>query len=332
MAQMACPLPTGLGGASASSGQWPWVTHLEAQAEEYPSRTEQWPWVPHLEAQAEEYAGKTEHPQSPTGLGGASASSEQWPWVPHLEAQTEEYAGKTEQWPWVPHLEAEGYTGAAEQVCPDIDISAELSRLAREGLALVEKLTLAADCLRLQLAIVRDTLCYFLYTEQPLSWQATTLPFTLSGLASDYLGVYLECNAAQSVKQIHEWLCQQADQEAPPLPAEAVEGMKLLEHHVTDFAVLLCSRSTSQMMMKGKGIPPELLSRLERAFGQAALQDDKIWPKLGSSKYHVFTPLMRFGERKHRHGRSGRKSRLPKPEAADDEAEESPSFRIYISL
>ena len=45
------------------------------------------------------------------------------------------------------------------------------------------------------------------------------------------------------------------------------------------------------------------------AFGHAALQDDGLWSRIGNSKYHIFTNGVRFGERKHRHGRGGRMSR-----------------------
>jgi len=126
----------------------------------------------------------------------------------------------------------------------------------------------------------------------------------------------LERRAALALLEVDELLRQQAEEEAPPLPTAAVQDLKQLQQRYQDIAVLACSRGINQSLLQGKGIPDVLLARLEAAFGQA-LQDDGLWSRLGNSKYHIFTQGVQFGERKHRHGRGGRKSRRGKGEGND---------------
>jgi len=188
-----------------------------------------------------------------------------------------------------------------------IDITAELLKITTDALGMVAKATQAADCLRAQLAYVKYTLEYVFDTIQFQFFKDSD---------SDYL----ESRAARALDEVDELLRQQATKEAPPLPAAAVEYLRLLQRHLQDVALLACSRFLDPTVLQSKGIHPDLLARLEAAFGQAALQDDSLWSRLGNSKYHVFTPGLHFGERKHRHGRGGRKSRRSQSDTAEDEA------------
>ena len=192
----------------------------------------------------------------------------------------------------------------------EIDINGELFRVSCDGVREVEKAMLADDCLRLQLAPVKWILEY---VSDTAAWQASDAAY----LPRDDVtaGDDVESRAAWALCHVDELLRQQADQEAPPLPALALESMKLLQRHLQDIALLACGRFVSQTILQSKGIQHELLRRLEAAFGQAALQDDGLWSRLGNSKFHCFTPGARFGERKHRHGRGGRKSRRLSQEA-----------------
>ena len=60
-----------------------------------------------------------------------------------------------------------------------------------------------------------------------------------------------------------------------------MEHLRAIQKHAQDVTTLACSRFISQLTLRRQGIPPELLSRLEAAFGQAALQDDSLWSRLG---------------------------------------------------
>jgi len=160
----------------------------------------------------------------------------------------------------------------------------ELLRVSTEGLSTVAKATQAADCLRAQLAMVKDTLEYVSDTVQ--------MQFFQNSESDD-----LELRTARAQLEVDKLLHHQAAKDAPPLPAAAMEDLKLLQRHCQDVALLACSRFLSLTVLQSKGIQTELLARLEAAFGQAALQDDFLWGRLGNSKYHVFTPGLRFGMR-----------------------------------
>ena len=122
----------------------------------------------------------------------------------------------------------------------EIDITGELSRVSSEGLTEVEKATLAADCLRLQLATAKQTLEYV----------SDTMQFFQHPGGDD-----LELRAARALQDVDELLRQQAAQEAPPLPAVAVEHLKLVQRHACDVAVLACSRFISQTNLAAQGLP-----------------------------------------------------------------------------
>ena len=185
----------------------------------------------------------------------------------------------------------------------DIDIAKELLRLASWGLSSVQKATCLAECLQLQLASVSHTLTYLM---------------NMPAHCHQHPGCDdLELRAARALVTVDELL---RNQTVPPLPPAAVDELKLLQRHAQDIALMACSRFINQATLQSKGIPTELLSRLQAAFTYSGIQDDHLWSRLGNSKFHVFTQCRKFGERKHRHGRGGRKSRRNPGGAVDDEA------------
>ena len=196
----------------------------------------------------------------------------------------------------------------------EIDITGKLTRVSSTGLSQVEKATLKADCLRAQLANVKHTLEH---VSDMMDMVETFQFFPYPG------GDDLELRAARAFMEVRELLRQQAAQEAPPLPAAAVEDLKLLQLHTADVALLLCSRFISQRILKIKGIAPELLARLIAAFGKEAIDDDDIWARLGNSKYQLHTRGERFNEPRTRRprGRGPRKSRRAAAWAAAAENE-----------
>ena len=209
-------------------------------------------------------------------------------------------------WPHALNFEGEVYEYAGQDGFQDIDIAAELLRLASWGLSSVQKVTCLAECLWKQLASVSHTLTYLM--NMPAHCHQ------LPGCDD------LELRAARALVTVDELLRNQTVREAPPLPPAAVDELKLLQRHAQDIALMACSRFINQATLQSKGIPTELLSRLQAAFTYSGIQDDHLWSRLGNSKFHVFTQCRKFGERKHRHGRGGRKSRRNPGGAVDDEA------------
>ena len=194
--------------------------------------------------------------------------------------------------------EAEGADGP--EGFREINIESKLLDVSLEGLDAVHKAMQAAACLAAQLVNVQDTLEFV---------SDTIVSDTMHSMRLQHPGDDLETRSAVGLLEIDQLLRQLAANEAPPLPVAAEEALKLLQRHMQDVVLLSCSRFIAQTELWSKGISWELLRRLVAAFGQEALDDDSLWSRLGNSKYHVFTQGVRFGERKHRHGRGGRKSR-----------------------
>ena len=179
-------------------------------------------------------------------------------------------------------FEGEDYDVAGQDGDHDIDVGAELLRTGVEGLASVGKAIWTAECLRAPLREISHTF--------------RTIPLHDHQLPGDDF----EFCAANALKDVDELLRQQTEREALPLPAAAVRELKVLQRHAQDVAVLANSRFVNQKIMQGhKGIPVELLLRLEASFGEA-LSDHALWSRLGNSKYNLFTRGLKFGERKHR--------------------------------
>lgn len=175
----------------------------------------------------------------------------------------------------------------------EIDIAAELQRVASEGVAAI---VAGAECLQVQLAYTGNTFMAFMTT---VHWP----------------GDGLELRAAHALNEVEELLRQQTAQEAPALPPAAVEQLKLLQRHAQDVVVLVHSRYIDQKILQCKGIPTELLLCLEATFGTGFIHDVSLWSKLGNSKYHIFTRGVRFGDRRHR--RRGNGGRWAAAAAAD---------------
>ena len=235
-----------------------------------------------------------------------------WPDAFNVEGEVYEYArtqamqiawmqGRCEamtddmSWPHAFNVEGEVNENAGQDGFLDIDIAAELLRLASWGLSSVQKATCLAECLQWQLASVSHTLTYLMnmpahYHQHP-GWDD------------------LELRAARALIEVDTLLRNQTVRTAPPLPPAAVDELKLLQRHAQDIAMMACSRFINQATLQSRRIPRELLSRLQAVFTYTEIQNDDLWARLGNSKYHVFTQGSRFGERKHRHGRGGRNSR-----------------------
>ena len=184
----------------------------------------------------------------------------------------------------------------------EIDIAAELQRVASEGVAAI---VAGAECLQVQLAYTSNTFMAFMTT---VHWP----------------GDGLELRAAHALNEVDELLRQQTAQEAPALPPAAVEQLKLLQRHVQDVVVLVHCRYINQNILQCKSIPTELLLCLEATYGTGLNHDASLWSRLGNSKYHIFTHGLRFGDRKHRRRGSGqRRAAAAAADAAAEDFDES---------
>ena len=153
----------------------------------------------------------------------------------------------------------------------EVDIAAELQRVAFEGLAFVGHAIRLAECLRGQLAHITLSLETVLANQHHAP------------------GDDVELCAATSLLQVDELLRQQSAKEVLPLPLMAKTQLTLLQRHLQDMAVLASSRFIDQTILQDKKIPKELLWRLEASFGTQALANDDLWSRLGNCKYNVFT-------------------------------------------
>jgi hypothetical protein len=176
----------------------------------------------------------------------------------------------------------------------EIDIAAELQRVASEGVAAI---VAGAECLQVQLAHTSNTLAFMPTVHWP--------------------GDGLELRAALALQEVDELLLlrQQTAQAAPALPPAPVEQLKLLQRHAQDVVVLVHCRYINQNILQCKSIPTELLLCLEATYGTGLNHDASLWSRLGNSKYHIFTRGLRFGDRKHR--RRGNGERRAAAAAAD---------------
>jgi len=210
-----------------------------------------------------------------------------------------------------------------------IDIIGKLSHLSIEGLALVEKAVLAAaggcddgffglvlgDCLRLQLATVK---------------------LTLEAVSDSVKVVYrpagddLEYCIARSLSFVDDVLREQAAQETIPLPKLALKSLGVLQRHMQDISVLVCSRGIPlESLTRTRRISRELESRLEKAFGRAVIHfHGLLWSRLGNSKHQLFHQGLEHQdgrEPEQQRGRRGRRRRggptVRQSGGAEDEAD-----------
>ena len=74
--------------------------------------------------------------------------------------------------------------------------------------------------------------------------------------------------------------------------------LQLLQQNLQDLVVLSCSRFISNPILQSKGIPSELLVRLDAAFWATAMEGgyrrDDLVSKLQECKDYVFGPSARF--------------------------------------
>ena len=158
----------------------------------------------------------------------------------------------------------------------NVDLIAELRRLSFEGLPVIEHACLLAESLRTPLAHVHTTFRRFAVHQ-------------LHSPDDD-----LELHAATALRQVDELLRQQQAGEAQPLPALAVNRLKVVQRCAQDAALLANSRWINQRILRRQKMPSELVLRLERSFG-VATSDNDLWTRLGNSKYNVFTKGRHFG-------------------------------------
>ena len=182
--------------------------------------------------------------------------------------------------------------GDGESEGGELDIAAELKRIATGALAVIKDVIQSAGVLQVILAPIEQTLIDLNQTPADVLAQPT--------LDEDF-----EVRLAQAVIQVDGLL----PGLLPPLPVPAVQGLRALQVHAQDLAILACSRLIKQTILRNKGFPSELLIRLHAAFTVTALADEFLWSRLGNSKYHVWTVGKQFGERKHKYRRRGRRSR-----------------------
>ena len=165
-------------------------------------------------------------------------------------------------------------------VTMDEDIAAELLSKATQGLSVVRSTIRTAEWLRKQLISVIETLSLFTSTkaDQHQHWRNDDL----------------ELRSANALRHVDQLLLRQ-------MPVVAQKELKMLQTILQDVALLACSRGVDETILRTKGIPPQLLDRLEASF-QGALTND-WWSRRGNSKYQCFTKGVSFGERHRRRGR-----------------------------
>ena len=169
----------------------------------------------------------------------------------------------------------------------DIDIAADLLRMADAGLSVVANAIRLAECLQVPLAYISDAF--------------TDIKNTPADYHQHYRGDDLELRAANALKQVDE-LLRRANRS--PLPLVAIAELKVLQRLAQDVAMLLCSRFINQQIMRRRRISEELLIRLQAAFTAPSLEHPSLWSRLGNSKFHIFGSGS-FGPQ--RHGRRPRK-------------------------
>ncbi len=183
----------------------------------------------------------------------------------------------------------EGENLYAEPDWPDfIDIVEELLRVSNQALLLIDEAIVQSEALR-----------------EGLLYMRTTFESVMNTPANDLRGAWddLESRIATVLTQLE-------NDEAPT----KLQGM------ARDTLILLCSRGLDQQIMRGIGIPHQLVCRICAAFATAtcAMPDVVVWSKLGNAKFHVFTKGSRFYKHRRLPRRVALKRKLRK--ALADEA------------
>ena len=166
---------------------------------------------------------------------------------------------------------------AADEFC-EIDIAAELTRVASEGLHTVTTAIRHEESLQVRLAYVKETLM--------------VLKITPAYCHSQWRDDDLELRAATALVEVDGVLRQHTHDSFTHLQ------LQLLQQHLQDLVVLSCSRFISNTILQSKGIPSELLVRLDAAFWATAMEGgyhrDDLVSKLQECKDYVFGPSARF--------------------------------------
>ena len=206
-------------------------------------------------------------------------------------------------------------SGDNESDVEDMDIAAELQRIAAEALALI------GDIIELA-AVLQATL-------EPMTQTLMKLIMMPADVLGRCLNDDFEKRLAQALIQVDRLLPTPAamvPQGPSPaamvihiLPRDVVQKLKALQQAAQDLAILACSRLIDQKILRHKAIEKTLRRRMEAAFPELSW-DDYLWSRLGNAKYNVWTHGVRFGERKHRHGRGGRGGRAQRTAAASSAA------------
>ena len=174
----------------------------------------------------------------------------------------------------------------------DLDIAAELKRIASVALAVSKEIIQSANVLQLILAPFEETLINLEQTPADI-------------LAMPTVHDDFEVRGAQALFQVDELLQEQT----PPLPVGAVRRLHAMQVLTQDLVILACSRHIKQTILRNRNFPPELLTRLQAAFTVTALADESLKSRLGNSKHHVWTVDKHRKNHKHRPARSGRGNR-----------------------
>ena len=196
-----------------------------------------------------------------------------------------------------------------EGVFTEVDIPRELDRVATDALAVIVNIIRKKEIWRKPLLSVINTFSTHLEKATLISDQD------------------LMVQLASALTTVDAMVKGQKDDAVLSL-------MKELQRHAQDATVLACSKFIDHNVLFKKGVPKELLDRLELAFIRGALDNDDLWSRLGNSKYHLFTPGRKFGERKHRHGRGGRgnKYKEARQEVVEDADVEPTEPRVGLQL
>ena len=165
----------------------------------------------------------------------------------------------------------------ADEFC-EIDIAAELTRVASEGLHTVTTAIRHDESLQVCLAYVKETL--------------VVLKITPAYCHSQWRDDDLELRAATALVEVDGVLRQHTHDSFTHLQ------LQLLQQHLQDLVVLSCSRFISNTILQSKGIPSELLVRLDAAFWATAMEGgyrrDDLVSNLQECKDYVFGPSARF--------------------------------------
>ena len=196
-------------------------------------------------------------------------------------------------------LVAPRFVAPTQEELHEIDIAAEIVRVASEGLAVIDVLrqarrqsnSFSADAA--DLASVKETLLVLRCT--PAYCHSHSVPPRCDDL---------ERRVAAALLQVEELLRRHAPVQKKQLrlgllQQQHVHDLRLLQTHVHDLAVLACCRFMPQTILQTKGIASDLRTRLDTAFKEAIPlileygivghpPDDSVLSRLGHRHRSIF--------------------------------------------